>query len=465
MAWLAAMATLPRNVRSRSPRPLSSRNPQSRPRLGGDRTPKRSSLAAPASHGWRRGQTSDGGRTWPDDTFTPTPPPMVVTRAALEVAEASDADAPASAPKRSRAFALLPLVTVMVIVSAVGLRYARATGQLPWAKLAASMHTTEDLSAASGSEPHAAPSPAPSAAETTSGWTVSHDGHIPIAGGVMFLPKTFVPEPDGTYDLILHFHGNANIVLGSVEHAGLNAVVAVVNWGIRSAPYREKFQVPDAFDHLLAQIDGGVKARGVKTPKLGRVALTSWSAGYGAIESILEHRKSPAAGADPLDAIIAVDGVHAAFLDGDPKRIKERTVLAWVNAAKAAAKGGVMLSMTHSEIDPIEFVSAQRSQLFVLDQLDEEPVAPAVLRHPEHLALECAKIAVAQGKEKRMIPILDVRLGNLRVQGFEGITKEHHIAHLTQMAAVVFPDLVARWNKPRQGEREEDKSPSSSSEQ
>lgn len=431
-----------------------------------DRAAKRSSIAAPPSHGWRRGRTSDSGLTWSDDTGTPTPPPMVVTRAPALLAEAADVVEPVGAPKRSAAWGILPLVAVMFVCSAVGLRYARATGQLPWSKLAASMHTTQDLSAADGMEHHAGPTPsaAPSAAET-SGWTISHDGHIPIAGGVMFLPKTFAPDPDGTYDLILHFHGNVNIVLGSVEHAGLNAVVAVVNWGIRSGPYREKFQVPDAFEQLLAQIDAGVKTRGVETPKLGRVALTSWSAGYGAIESILEHRRSPAAGADPLDAIIAVDGVHAAFLDGDPKRLKERTLLAWVNAAKAAAKGGVMLSMTHSEIDPIEFASTQRSQLHVLEQLDEEPVAPPVLRRPKHLALECAKIAVAQGKEKHMVPIRDLRLGNLRVQGFKGITKEDHIAHLTQMAAVVFPDLVARWKKPRQGERDGDSSPSSSSEQ
>ncbi len=128
-----------------------------------------------------------------------------------------------------------------------------------------------------------------------------------------------------------------------------------------------------------------------------------------------------------------------------------------------------MLSMTHSEIDPIEFASARRTQLHILEQLDEEPVSPPVLRRPEHLALEAAKIAVAPTKEKRMVPIMDARLGNLRIQGFEGITKEHHIAHLTQMAAVALPDLARLWKSPRQredhGEREGDKKPSSSSEQ
>ncbi len=361
------------------------------------------------------------------------------------------------APRRG--WATLPVIVAMLVVTAFGMRHLRASGQLPWAQLDASMRAAHATSLSSSEHAVAAPvSPSATTVTADTGWSVTHEGKIPISGGVMFLPKTFVPAADGSYDLVLHFHGNVNIVLESLEHAGVNAVLAVVNWGLSSAPYRREYQVPDNFEKLLAQIEKGVKARGVLTPKLRRLALTSWSAGFGAVESILEHRKSPAPGADPLDAIIAIDGVHAAFLDGDPKRLRARTLLAWVQAATAAARGGVMLSMTHSQIVPPTFASARRSQEFVIDQLTDTPLAPPVLRRPEHLALESAKIAVAQGKAKVMVPTMDLRLGNLRVQGFEGITKEHHIAHLTQMAAVVLPDLVKRWRTQRN-------KPSSSNEQ
>ncbi len=456
------MATLPRNIRSRSPRPLSKTSRSSR-------KAKKVKVSAPPKQGWSRGRASGrGGAAAPEEPFTPTPPPVVVSRVvapALAVEPLPVADVPPAQPRRSRAWAALPVLVVLVIATAGAFRVADAAGRLPWSELAASMQAAHGTTSTTDSVTTQSPVTAAEPAPETSGWTVSHEGRIAIAGGVMFLPKTFVPAPDGAYDLILHFHGNANIVLESIEHAGLNAVVGVVNWGIRSAPYREKYQVPDAFEGLLAQIDAGVKTRGVTTPKLRRLALMSWSAGYGAIEAILEHRKSPAAGADPLDAVIAIDGVHAAFLDGDPKRLKERTALAWVNAAKAASQGGVMLSMTHSQIDPIEFASAKRTQLYVLEQVPGERDVNEKPPSPKHLALESAKIAVAFGKEKRMVPTLDVRMKNLRVQGFEGHTKEHHIAHLTQMAAVVLPDLLARWRQPPQSDLDGDSKPSSSSEQ
>jgi hypothetical protein len=435
------MARPPRNIRSRSPRPISSRNPSVRRR--------RRAAAATASHGWRRGRSSDPGLTRGRvEEMTPTPPPIVVSRepapASLEPDEAPVTEPAAPSPRARRL--LLAFAAMVIVSSAWGFRHLRSTGQLPWSHLVASMQATHTQASPSDRQTaQAVPAPAKSSSAPSSGWTITQEGHIPIAGGVMFTPKTFKPEADGSYDLVLHFHGNANIVLESMEYAGVNAVVAVINWGISSKPYRNEYRQTGEFEKLLAEIDAGVKKKGVETPKLRRLALTSWSAGFGAIESILEHRNSPAVGQDYLDAIIAIDGVHAAYMDGDPKVLRKRTVLAWVNAARAAARGGVMLSMTHSQIEPPGFASARRTQAYVLDQLKGERVSPPVLKPPRHLSLDSAKIAVAQGKEKRMVPTMDVRMGNLRVQGFEGVTKEHHIAHLTQMAAVVLPDLVSRW--------------------
>src|SRR5690606_5977503 len=122
----------------------------------------------------------------------------------------------------------------------------------------------------------------------------------PVSGGIFFVPPAFSAGPDGSYDLVIHFHGNPRIVRASVEHAGLDAALAIINVGIRSGPYRERYQVPGAFEELLGEIETSLKKRGVASPRLRRLALTSWSAGYGAIESILEHRRVPEP--DPLDA-------------------------------------------------------------------------------------------------------------------------------------------------------------------
>ena len=207
--------------------------------------------------------------------------------------------------------------------------------------------------------------------------------------------------------------------------------------------YSNEYAVPGVFEALLAQIDKGVRARGVKKAKLRRLALTAWSAGYGAIESILEHRRAPHAQEDPLDAIILLDGLHAGFVDHDPKRIKLRTVRNFVHAARAAADGQLMFSLTHSAIDPVDYASTTRTAAFLLEQIEATVSENPVLPLPPQLMLEAAKRAVKE--HKRMIPTADTRVGMLRIQGFKGNTQDHHSAHLTQMAAIALPDLARRW--------------------
>jgi hypothetical protein len=387
---------LPRNVRCKTPRP---------PRV--------------------RARVCDG---------TPTPAPVVV---ALAAPPSQRTQAKLAKSRRVGAALFLCLLAITVGGSATGLVSRR--GLVAWSAL-----NPRVADASITTEPSAAAPP--ESTGSIAGWKVIRAGYVPITGGVLMLPESFVPSPDGSYDLVIHFHGNRLIVEESVAYAGLNAAVATVNLGISSTPYRDAFRVPKAFESLLAEIQAGMRQRGVPSPRLARVALTSWSAGFGAIESILEHRKRPA-GADPLDAIIAVDGIHATFVDFDPRRLRARTIEAFTRAAQAAARGELLVSMTHSQIDPISYCSAKRSQLFILDQLETPATRAAVLPAPPHLSLPSARNAVYEGKEKRMVPLLDARIGDLRVQGFEGHTAEHHTAHLTQMAAVVLPDLAARWAK------------------
>jgi hypothetical protein len=277
-------------------------------------------------------------------------------------------------------------------------------------------------------------------------WTVKHDGYVPIDGGILLTPESFHPN-SAAYDLVIHFHGDVQIVKESIEYANVNAALAIINLGISSAPYREHYQSGGSFEHLLQQIETGLAARGMQAPTLRRLALTSWSAGYGAIESILESRVSPPPHHDPLDAIIALDGVHAGFVDRDPGRLADGTVRTFSNAARAALEGQIMLSVTHSEIDPVAYAGTKRSQLFILEQLGIASNAHPMLQLPASLSLPAAKNASPGGVNQPMVPTSDTRKGMLRVQGFKGDTKAHHAAHLTQMAAVVLPDLVARWSK------------------
>ncbi len=397
------MAPLPRNVRTKTPRPVTLRPPPSVRR--------------------------------PD--ITPTPPPVVVA-----APDAPEAAVVAPPPRLARWLGAL-----FLLLGVCGSAWAWRAGVQD--RLSALVVPARAMEMTPGAVRAGAPEPADPPARPRDGWTIKHDGHVPLDGGVLLTPLSFAPDGDD-YDLVIHFHGDVQIVRESIEHAGVNAALAVINWGISSGPYREPYQRGGAFEKLLAQIDQGLTTRGLRKPKLRRLALISWSAGYGAIESVLENRVSPPPDDDPLDAIIALDGVHAGFVDRDPGRLAPTTIHTFVNAARAAVEGQIMLSLTHSEITPPGYAGTKRSQLYILDRLGIKPRTGPMLALPEHLSLPAAKGAAPGGADEHMIPMSDTRRGMLRVQGFKGDTKAHHTAHLTQMAAVALPDLVARWSGPRE---------------
>jgi hypothetical protein len=284
---------------------------------------------------------------------------------------------------------------------------------------------------------------------------VRHDGYASIRGGVLFTPSSFAPA-GSAYDLLLHFHGNTQVVRESAEVAGLNAAVAVVNLGIGSGPYQDAYAAPGIYEALLEEIDRALAQRGVPSPRLRRVALSSWSAGYGAIGRILDLRR----GSDPLDAILVLDGIHTSWVGGerevdasgrinlfaDPGALNPIPLAPFARAAKLAAAGALLFSITHSEIDPIAYPGTDLTAGYLIETAAGGPVARTPEREtPPHLNLRSAEGAVAKRLEKRMIPTGEARIRGLHVRGFRGNTPEHHMAHLLQMGATVLPELVARW--------------------
>lgn len=423
------MAHAPRNLRTKNPRSLP------KPTRGSD--PGRPPLSRRVYRG------------------TPTPPPVVVAAKppvapksgpgrAPEVEPADDP--PPEAPSRTSlsGWALMALLSLVCLASAIALRTLRQHEDW-FANI--DIGLPEVAAAAKAPPPPAAPEPVASAKkpDKATGWTVKHDGYAPVTGGVLHFPKHFTAKPDGSYDLVVFFHGNPAIVLQSIEHLRMDVALCIINLGLRSQPYRQAYSAPGSFERLMVEVEQGLRSRGIQQPKLRRLALTSWSAGYGAIESILETRNSPSADRDPLDAIISLDGVHAGYR-GEGRDLNPRSVRAYMRAVKAAADGHLWMRLTHSEIPTGTYASARETQHYLLSELGKKVSEPPVLEMPPALRLPAAHHAVK--KHHRMVPISDTRVGLLRVRGFEGTTEDHHSAHLTQMAPIAFTDLARRWREP-----------------
>lgn len=381
------------------------------------------------------------------DEPTPSPSPVTVDLSGpAPVAEVAFPPAPV-APARGESRTAATFAAIALIVTAgLALRAIRheidgeplAIAKGAWAAAlvhAASLSAREPAPAA---EPAPPPAEAPPVEGPRADEHVKRSGYASIPGGVLFVPSTF-GSADGTYDLYLHFHGNTRVVLESAEYANLDAAVAVVNLGVNSAPYLDAYAVPGTYEALLGSIDRALGERGLARPKLRRVALGSWSGGYGAISTIFERRR----GTDPLDALLVLDGIHCGFLEENRKALNVRILMPFLGAARRAAAGDILFSITHSEIDPIDYAGTDLTAGYLLDAVHGRRGAP--LSVPEHVQLRAAEGAVAKKLEKSMEPVSEASVGTFHVRGYRGNTPEHHMAHLLQMGATVLPELARRW--------------------
>jgi hypothetical protein len=244
----------------------------------------------------------------------------------------------------------------------------------------------------------------------------------------LYVPTFFQPA-DGTYDLVIHFHGIPSLQETSFERAHVNAVVVSVNLGIASDAYSNAFRAPGSFDLLLQQTQRALDRTG-RAPgaMLGRIALSAWSAGFASVSAILAQ---PGA-ADRVDAILLEDGPHTMY--DAPGHIYEPGIQKWVRFAQAAMRGDKLFALTHSSIPTIGYPSTTET----IGALLRETTVAKVPTDP----------AQATGP-RGMREIYESHSGAFHVAGFEGQTKNDHIDHIKGMSETVLPYLRERWTTGR----------------
>jgi hypothetical protein len=402
---------------------------------------------------WQRGVRRDAAFLPEPDAFVegceidPTPTPRPVTVDVLPAAIAAPAPpappllgrypAQAHAPGRRRLAVAVTAMMLFVagVIGVTGTPRAEAEAGPAAPPPAPPAEPAPVLPVAPAPLP--APPAAPPAPRADARINRDYYGHVP--GGVVFVPTTF-SSADGAYDLYLHFHGNTRVVLESAEHAGLNAVVAVINLGVNSAPYLDAYEGPGSFERLLDSVDHAVAERGLAHPGLRRLAVGSWSGGYGAVSRLFELGRRAM---DKLDAALVLDGIHCGYLEENPRALNVRIISPFLDAARRSAEGQFLFSITHSEITPPGYAGTELTAGYLLGAVHGHrgPPQPA----PEHLQLRAAEGAVARKLEKGMEPLSEATVGSFHVRGYRGNTPEYHMAHLLQMGATVMPELVARW--------------------
>jgi hypothetical protein len=257
----------------------------------------------------------------------------------------------------------------------------------------------------------------------------------PLSTGFVILPPSF-NSADGAYDLVVHFHGHTKLVEESFVHAGVNAVLAIVNLGLGSAAYDAQFATRFALPVVLDRAQATLEKRGLKHGKLRRLALSAFSAGYGAVRGVLNQ---PAL-AERVDAVLLLDGLHTGFMPRDHS-LDEGRLAPFLRFAKQAAAGKKLFSITHSEITPNgDYASTRATTDALLAHVgasrvhgDGAPELPAL---------------ASLVNVKKLVPFVqrsEAQKGCLHVRGFAGTEEPDHIMHMAEMSVTVLPELARYW--------------------
>jgi hypothetical protein len=263
-------------------------------------------------------------------------------------------------------------------------------------------------------------------------WSAGTGAHYAIGGEParmnfgnvdLYVPTLFRPV-EGTYDLVVHFHGISPLQERNVEQAGLNAVVVSVNLGISSDTYSSAFSSPGAFDALLKTTQRMMERTG-RAPgaRPGRIALSAWSAGFAAVGAVL---KQPGA-MDRIDAVLLADAPHVNYLG--QHEVNDKALEKWSRFAQAAIRGEKLFALTHSSIPTVGYPSTTETveELLKLTSLEKRPVA-------------------ATGP-RGMRPLYESTRGDCHVEGFDGRTAKDHIDHIKAMGETLLPYLRDFWSR------------------
>lgn len=237
-------------------------------------------------------------------------------------------------------------------------------------------------------------------------------GHeVQLSNGVLFIPDFFEAQSDAV-DIAMHFHGAAWLVERNFYQTHKHAVLVSIHFPGFSSAYRKPFSDAQLFQQILDETLIALKERGIVEPdtRVGRICLTAFSAGYGAIREIL---RVPAYYEHITDLVLA-DSVHCGYVN--EKELNSAQLAPFLQFARDAAAGNKTMWMTHSSIQPPGYASTTETSDYLIAAVGGERHAASGI----------------QGRGMRLISAFDK--GNFHVRGYTGTVAIDHMDHFYSMA-------------------------------
>lgn len=249
--------------------------------------------------------------------------------------------------------------------------------------------------------------------------------------GQMIIPQAGGLTKSGQFDVVFHFHGHEAARKEWVQ--AINGIVLVgIDLGNGSGAYSAAFNSPAVFERLVASVEQGVAKHFKRSKATARyIGLSAWSAGYGAVQEILN---SPV-GKRRVDAVILLDGLHTGYLPSNPgvKVLNHQQIQSFIDFAKLAVKKQRLMFVSHSSIIPPGYASTTETANLLVRAIGGRPTRSKP-RRGDPMGLELVQ---------------RFSHGNFHVRGFAGNDKMDHCAHFGLLQDVARVHLAPRWNSPR----------------
>lgn len=259
---------------------------------------------------------------------------------------------------------------------------------------------------------------------TTAGEAGPPGQHVDLDGATLFIPQGYEPRGERV-NIVLHLHGSPAVVEAALVEAGWPAVLIEFNRRGLSSVYSQPFSDPALFPSLIDRTLAAVKKQGLAAqPRIGRVVVSSFSAGFGGVRELL---KVPAHFAR-IDAIALADSLYAGYTGAPKERTIDPSLMeGFRRFALEAAQGRKTLLLTHSAQVPEGYASTTET-------------ADLLIRAVGARA-EPARVDWGDG-------FLQVRCctqGRFVVLGFAGAEGADHLRHLRRLGRIwhAMPDPFA----------------------
>jgi hypothetical protein len=219
-------------------------------------------------------------------------------------------------------------------------------------------------------------------------------------------------------------------------------VVHITILGVDSSPYERAFVVPQAFDNLVGKIVERVGRLGLRDARVRRIAISTWSAGYGGLFHILRDPTR----FERVDALLILDGLHFRYEDEVHGKVSPLAMEPFVRYAREASEGRKLFWLTHSQVQTTGYANTTQTadHLLAALGLERRELDPETASPPK-VSLDVAVRAFPREARRWLSARSVAEKGDFRVLGYAGRTPEDHMAHLIQMSVTVLPALAQRW--------------------